>query len=87
MQEILTPLCEWLAQFLVAPALQLASLSDAALRLIPGIVKPSEHSFEGSTPFDAAVVQIEWISRGAVMPLKYETFGRLVVQVCGNEDH
>ena len=34
-------------------------------------------------PFHGGLVQLQWTSPGALMPLKYETFGRIVVQVGG----
>ena len=35
----------------------------------------------GSLPFQVALMQLQWTSSGAVMPLKYETFGRILFQV------
>ena len=35
----------------------------------------------GSQPFQVALMQLQWTSSGAVMPLKYEMFGRILFQV------
>ena len=89
LKAALLPVCDWLEGILLIPAARLAALSAKASALI----RSPEEEFKGSemeegadfrplpVPFTAALVQLEWTSCGSVLPLKYETTGRILVQV------
>ena len=90
----LLPVCEWLVENLCIPSAQLAAVT-ADLRGPAGGTKSGTLGSSGGSgaagaapcwsqlvPFEVAAIQMEMASPGALMPLKYETFGRVIVQVC-----